>query len=157
MKIRDILQEKGTSVITIGADEFIHAAIIKLNHHGFGALVVTDQDEQIVGIITERDILQCCGETCTHLQEKPTRQHALCEVPVKDIMTTDLVIGIPDDDLNYVMGVMTKHQIRHLPILDEGALTGIISISDLVNAHLEENVIQSRTLKEYIHGWGHTS
>lgn len=155
MKIKDILQEKGASVVTIGTDESIHAAILKLNHHGFGALIVTGQDRQIVGIITERDILQCCGETCSHLQEEPTREHVLCQVLVKDAMTKDLVIGVPGDDLNYVMGVMTKHQIRHLPILDEGSLVGIISISDLVNAHLEENVIQSRTLKEYIHRWGH--
>jgi len=157
MKIKDILQEKGNSVVTIGTDESIHTAIVELNHHGFGALIVTGQDGQIAGIITERDILKCCGETCAHLHEAPTRQHALCEVFVKDAMTKDLIIGVPDDDLNYVMGVMTKHQIRHLPILDEGTLAGIISISDLVNAHLEENVIQSRTLKEYIHGWGHTS
>ena len=52
------------------------------------------------------------------------------------------------------MNVMTKHHIRHLPILDDGALAGIISISDLVNAHLEENVFESRTLKGYIHEWG---
>ena len=69
-------------------------------------------------------------------------------------MTKDLVIGVPDDDLNYVMNVMTKHHIRHLPILDDGALAGIISISDLVNAHLEENVFESRTLKGYINEWG---
>jgi CBS domain-containing protein len=157
MKIKDILLEKGSSVVTIGADESIHDAIIKLNQHGFGALVVTAADGQIAGIITERDILQCCGETCSRLQELPTRDHALCQILIEDIMTRDLVIGVPDDDLNYVMSVMTKHQIRHLPILDDGALVGIISISDLVHAHLEENVIQSRTLKEYIHGWGHTS
>jgi len=157
MKIKDILQEKGTAVITIGADESIHAAIVKLNHHGIGALIVKGQEGQIAGIITERDILQCCGETCNHLREAPTRDHVLCEVLVKDVMTKDLVIGVPGDDLNYVMGVMTKHTIRHLPILNEGSLVGIISISDLVNAHLEENVIQSRTLKEYIHRWGHTN
>ncbi len=156
MKIKDILLEKGKSVTTIGVDASIHAAIVELNHHGFGALVVTEQDGQIAGIITERDILQCCGESCSRLQEEPTRDHVLCQVPVKDAMTKDLIIGVPSDDLNYVMGVMTKHHIRHLPILDDGALAGIISISDLVNAHLEENVIQSRTLKDYIHGWGHT-
>ena len=67
-------------------------------------------------------------------------------------MTRNLVIGVPDDDLDYVMGVMTKHQIRHLPILQDGRLAGIISISDLVNAHLEENVFESRTLNQYLYG-----
>jgi len=152
MKIKDILLDKGFSVITISADQTIHAAIVELNHHGFGALIVTGRDGEVAGIVTERDILQCCGETCS---KTPSTEHSPCQVKIEDIMTKDVVIGVPDDDLNYVMNVMTKHHIRHLPILDDGALAGIISISDLVNAHLEENVFESRTLKGYIHEWGH--
>lgn len=156
MKIRDILLEKGSSVATIGTEESVHAAIVELNTHGIGSLVVLGSDGQVAGIVTERDILKCCGETCNRMLKEATREHAICKIVVKDIMTKDLVIGVPEDDLNYVMGVMTEHRIRHLPILDDGALAGIISISDLVNAHLEENVIQGRTLKEYIHGWTHS-
>ena len=154
MRIKDILEVKGSSVITIDTGESIHAAIVKLNHHGFGALIVIGKDGQIAGIVTERDILQCCGETCTHMQNAPANDHALCQIRVQDIMIKDLVIGVPDDDLNYVMGVMTKHQIRHLPILNDGKLAGIISIGDLVKTHFEENIFVSRTLKDYILGWG---
>lgn len=157
MRINDILLEKGNAVVTIGTEESVHAAIVELNNHGFGALVVLNQDGKVAGIVTERDILKCCGDSCGKIQQIATREHVICKVPVKEIMTRDLIIGVPDDDLNYVMRVMTKHQIRHLPILDDGDLAGIISISDLVNAHLEENVIQGRTLKEYIHGWSRTS
>ena len=121
MRIKDILEEKGDEVVTIGAEESIHAAIVMLNQHGIGSLIVTGEGGQIAGIVTERDIL---------------------------------VIGVPEDDLNYAMGVMTKHHIRHLPVLDNGRLAGIISIGDLVNAHFEENVFESRTLKDYIHAWG---
>jgi len=153
MKIKDILLDKGSNVITIGADRTIHAAIVELNHHGFGALIVTGQNNEVTGIVTERDILKCCGETCS---KNPSTEHSPCLILVQDIMTKDVVIGVPDDDLNYVMNVMTKHHIRHLPILDDGVLAGIISISDLVNAHLEENVFESRTLKGYIHEWGHS-
>lgn len=153
MKIKDILAEKGSSVVTVGARESIHAAIVKLNHHGFGALIVTGEESQIVGILTERDILKCCGETCTHMQSDAVSDQALCQTRVGDIMTKDLVIGLPDDDLNYVMGIMTKHHIRHMPILDDGELAGIISIGDLVKTHFEENVFESRTLKDYILGW----
>jgi CBS domain-containing protein len=156
MQIKDILQEKGNSVITIGAGDSIHAAIVELNNHGFGALIVTGDNGQIAGIITERDILQCCGDTCTKMQTTPTPDHAICNLRVQDIMTKDLVIGVPDDDLNYVMGIMTKHQIRHLPILDNGKLEGIIAIGDLVKMHFEENVFESRTLKDYFRGWEHT-
>lgn len=153
MQIRDILQEKGASVITIGAGESIHSAIVELNQHGFGALIVTGDDGEIAGIITERDILQCCGETCTKMKTTPSSDRAICNVLVRDIMTKDLVVGVPDDDLNYVMGMMTKHQIRHLPILNNGKLEGIISIGDLVKMHFEENIFESRTLKDYFRGW----
>lgn len=156
MQIKDLLQEKGTGVVTIDAGQTIHAAIVQLNHHGFGALIVTGRDGQVAGIVTERDILQCCGETCTHIATPPPREKSMCPFLVADIMTKDLVIGVPEDDLNYVMGVMIKHKIRHLPILDNGKLAGIISVGDLVNAHFEENVFESRTLKEYIHTWGHS-
>jgi CBS domain-containing protein len=67
-------------------------------------------------------------------------------------MTKDVVIGVPDDDLNYVMAVMTKNKIRHLPILEEGELAGIISIGDVVNAHVEESDYENRLLKDYIQG-----
>ncbi len=154
MRIKDILQDKGNAVVTIDADQSIHAAIVKLNHHGIGSLIVMGEDDQIAGIVTERDILKSCGENCTHLKTAPPRELVVCPFLVKDIMTKDLVIGVPDDDLNYVMGVMTKHHIRHLPILDNGKLAGIISVGDLINAHIEEHVFESRALKDYIHAWG---
>lgn len=156
MRIKDILEEKGNEVVTIDAGQSIHAAIVKLNHNGIGSLIVTGEDGQIAGIVTERDILKSCGENCTHLQTATPREKAICPFLVSEIMTKDLVIGFPEDDLNYAMGVMTKHHIRHLPVLDNGKLAGMISVGDLVNAHFEENVFESRTLKEYIHTWGHS-
>lgn len=156
MRIKDILEEKGNEVVTIDAGQSIHAAIVKLNHHGIGSLIVTGEGDQIAGIVTERDILKSCGENCTHLQTTTPREKAVCPFLVSEIMTKDLVIGVPDDDLNYAMGVMMKHHIRHLPVLDNGKLAGMISVGDLINAHFEENIFESRTLKEYIHTWGHS-
>ena len=148
MQIRDIIQEKGSGVETIGTDQTIHDAINRLNKHRIGALVVTGQGGEVAGIITERDILQVCGNRCVSLDQEGSP----CPSLVKDAMTTDVVIGVPDDDLNYAMGIMTKNRIRHLPILDGGNMVGIISIGDLVNAHFEEKVLENRTLREYIHG-----
>lgn len=152
MRIKHILEEKAPGVETIDAGRTIHDAINKLNEHCIGALVVTGEDEKVVGIITERDILRKCGDLCSHLSGQPTPGKTGCSALVEDSMTKDLIIGVPDDDPNYVMGVMTKNRIRHLPILDDGQLTGIISIGDLVSAHLEEKVFENRTLKDYIHG-----
>lgn len=152
MQIRDILQEKGTEVVTIEVGQTIHDAISRLNEHSIGALIVTGEGGEIVGIITERDILQECGGHCIRLHKPRAREESTCPSLVQDAMTKNLVIGVPDDDLDYVMGIMTKNRIRHLPILDGGSLAGIISIGDVVNAHLKEKVFENRLLRDYIQG-----
>ncbi len=152
MQIRDILKEKGTEVVTIGPGQAIHDAINKLNEHGIGALVVTDGGEEIVGIITERDVLRICGSNYAGLFEPTVQEESDGPILVQDAMTKELIIGIPDDDTNYVMGIMSKNHMRHLPVLDNGSLTGIISMGDLVNARLEEKVFENRTLRSYIQG-----
>jgi CBS domain-containing protein len=150
MRIRDILQEKGTAVVTIDTGRSLHEAIGMLNRLRIGALIVTEESEHVVGIITERDVLQKCGDYCDRLKESVTQKESCFSSPVQDTMTKKLVIGALDDDPDYVMGVMTKNRIRHLPIIDDGKLAGIISIGDLVNAHLEEKVLESQTLKNYL-------
>lgn len=152
MQIKDILREKGSKVVTIEPHYTIHDAINKLNENRIGALMVTEPDGEIIGIITERDILRKCGEKCVRLNGSPSENEVACPTLVEHTMTRELIIGVPDDDLNYVMGIMTKNRIRHLPILDDGKLVGIISIGDLVNAHFEEKVFENRTLRDYIHG-----
>ena len=154
MIIRDIINEKGRSVVTVGPEQTINDAIKRLNHHRIGALIVTGENDEIAGIITERDILMVCGEKCGRLTDPPATDQRGCPILVKDAMTRELIICVMDDDLNYAMGIMTKNHIRHLPVLDDGLLAGIISIGDLVNAHFEEKVLENRTLKEYIHGTG---
>ena len=149
MKIRDIIQEKGQEVVTTAPEQPIFDAINKLNEHRIGALMVMHENGDIAGIITERDILRVCGKYFGKAGAQDTGGR---EALVRDSMTTDLVIGVLDDDLNYAMGVMTKNRIRHLPVLEDGKLAGIISIGDLVNAHFEEKVLENRTLREYIHG-----
>jgi CBS domain-containing protein len=152
MQIKEILQGKGTTVVTIEADRTIHAVIDKLNEFNIGALIVTGEGGEIVGIITERDILRECGDHCHRLEEPAKEEGTKCQSLVQDAMTKDLVIGVLDDNLNYVMGIMTKNRIRHLPILDDGSLAGIISIGDVVNAELEEKEFENRRLTDYIYG-----
>lgn len=152
MLIKDIIHEKGAKVVTIEVGQTIHKAINRLNEHRIGALVVMEANGEIAGIITERDVLQVCGQSCDRLNQSGSLADSVCPSLVEDAMTKDLVIGVPSDDLNYAMGVMTKNRIRHLPIMDDGRLVGIISIGDLVNAHFEEKVFENRTLRDYIHG-----
>ena len=150
MRVRDIIQEKGGEVITINADQNIRDAIGLLNEYGVGALIVKGEGEQVVGIVTERDILRKCGEYADSLAGSGVSEEAVFSSVVQDFMTKELVFGDSNDFPDYAMGIMTSNRIRHLPILDKGNLAGVISIGDLVNAHLEEKVLESQTLKEYL-------
>ena len=142
MRVRDILRGKGADVVTISPTDTVHEAIEALVKHNIGSLVVTASNGTVVGIISERDILREGAQRCDQLKE----------TAVGDVMTRDVIIGVPDDDIDYVMGIMTKNRIRHLPVLEESGLIGIISIGDVVNAHLGETEFENRMLKDYIHG-----
>jgi CBS domain-containing protein len=152
MRVSDILRGKGAEVVTIEEHRTVHDAICKLNEHGIGALVVTGQDGEISGIITERDILRECGTRCVRLVGSREPEESDCPSLVQDAMTKHLIIGVPEDDLNYVMSVMTKNRIRHLPIVEGKELAGMVSIGDVVNAHVNETEFENRMLKDYIHG-----
>jgi len=151
MLIRDVLRHKSGAVVTIGPDRTVHDAICEMNEYRIGAVVVTDDTGEIQGIVTERDILRMCGERCVHLGD-PSTAGTECPGLVSEVMTTDLVITVPSDTVDYAMGVMTKNRVRHLPVLDDGRLAGIVSIGDLVNAHLSEAEYDNRMLKDYIQG-----
>jgi CBS domain-containing protein len=110
--------------------------------HRIGALLVRDATGTACGIISERDVLR----ECLH------RSADLGRIPIREAMTTDLVVCLPDDEIDYAMGIVTKNRVRHLPIMDGDRVVGIISIGDLVKAGLEEAEYENRYLKEYIQG-----
>ena len=144
MQIRDILRTKGTDVVTVGPDQPVLAAVRVLAEHRIGAVVVKS-GEEILGILSERDVL--------NLAARDPGQ--LASTQVADAMTRDLVVGVPDDDLDYVMSVMTENRIRHLPIVVDSRLQGIVSIGDVVNAVRRSVESENRYLKDYIHGVAH--
>jgi CBS domain-containing protein len=142
MRISDILRQKGNRVVTIGPLATVHDAIRSLVEHNIGGLVVTAEHGGVVGIITERDILR----------EAARRSDRLKVTTVADLMTRDVIIGVPEDNLDYVMGIMTQNRIRHLPVMDREKLVGIVSIGDVVNASLRTTKFENRMLRDYIHG-----
>jgi len=121
MKVRNILATKKGNVITIAPDEPVRRAIAMLAEHRIGALVVVDAAERLAGILSERDILYTAAE-----------DEQLFGRPVSDIMTRDVVVGMPQDDVIAVAHTMLEKRFRHLPIVDEGRLCGIISIGDVL-------------------------
>ena len=139
MKVQEILQAKGDAVHSISPDETLCKAIAKLVECNVGSLVVRDGDK-MVGIITERDILRACA-TSKRSQE---------ELAVRDHMSAKVITGVPDDHVEDVMGLMTSRRIRHLPIMHEKRLVGIISIGDVVKAHHAKLRVENHYLKTYI-------
>ena len=143
MNIRDILRTKGDQVIAVGPDQPVHAAVRVLSEQRIGAVIVRRAEgEGILGILSERDILNLAAGDPRRLET----------ARVEDVMTADVITGSLDDDLNQVMNVMTENRIRHLPILERGALVGIVSIGDVVNAVRKGVERENRHLMDYIHG-----
>jgi CBS domain-containing protein len=140
MKLRDIMRSKGEDVVTIRPDAPVHEAMRLLVKHNIGALVV--QDGEIKGIFTERDLLRAGAEDLDRLARDR----------VRDLMTADVITIHPDADLQEVMRTMTERRIRHLPVVEDGALRGIVSIGDVVNALRRDKEEENQQLHAYISG-----
>jgi CBS domain-containing protein len=141
MRIREIIQGKGGAVVTVDPDRTVLEAMQVLVQHGIGSVVVV-RGEEIAGIMSERDVLRLGAASPAALES--TR--------VADAMTRDLIVAVLDDDLQYAMEVMTKNRIRHLPIVDDGRLAGMLSIGDVVNALRTHVESENRHLRDYIQG-----
>ena len=123
MKVKEVLSYKGSTVYRTTANTQLLAAIDSLNYYHIGALLVMD-GLNLKGIITERDILTAFSKY----------KDGILKLKVSDIMTTKLITCNADDSIEDVMGKMTHHHIRHLPVFESDKLIGIISIGDLVHA-----------------------
>ena len=141
MRMFDILKTKGAQVYTISPDVNLADLVSTLVQHNCGSLVVCNGD-RMVGIITERDILKVCAGG----------QRDLAQVSVRAKMSVNVTTGSPEDDVSHTMGIMTKKRIRHLLILKEGKLAGMITIGDVVKAQHAQLSMENHYLKEYIQG-----
>lgn len=139
MKAKDIIAQKGSIVYTGLPSHTIKDALDILLKNKVGALVIVDDAQNPVGIISEKDIL--------HLANKHDNWR---ELTVDEHMTKDLIIGLPDDNGEYIMSLMTINRFRHVPIMEEGKLAGIISIGDIVKALLKNVKAENRYLTDYI-------
>lgn len=139
MKLSDILRIKGPSVFTIGPHATLADVVAAMVEHNCGSLVVCE-DDRMVGIITERDILRACA-----VVDRP-----LSQVSVQERMVRKVISGSIHDKISDVMGLMTERRIRHLPVLEQGRLAGLISIGDIVKAEHSLLSVENEYLKHYI-------
>jgi CBS domain-containing protein len=140
MRITDVLRRKGDTVATISPDQSVSALLDALAEHKVGALVVTDADGAVEGIVSERDVVR-------HLQ---SRGADVLNQPVKSIMTSPVHTAEPDTSLEQLMVLMTERRFRHVPVVVDGRLAGIISIGDVVKHRIDELQIERDQLTAYI-------
>lgn len=142
MKLKDILNKKGSQVWTVKSNQTIQEALEILVTKKIGALVVVDEGGRIEGIISERDIVR-------GLYVQPGQ---ISTVPVRQLMTKKLIVGSPEDETKYLMGIMTQSRVRHIPVVDNGKLQGLVSIGDVVKSVIDDSTYEIHYLKEYIYG-----
>ncbi len=142
MRVHDILTSKGSAeVFTIAPDATVRELLDVLAERDIGALVVSDDGAGILGIVSERDIVR-------KLRDVPNARDAA----VADIMTTDVRVCSPDDPFADLMAVMTEHRVRHVPVLDDGRLVGVLSIGDAVKYRMGQLELERDQLTSYVAG-----
>jgi CBS domain-containing protein len=139
MLVRDVLSNKGNLVHSCTPDDTLADVADLMVGHNIGSLVVM-QDDEMVGIVTERDILRACAATRGPLEF----------LSVQDRMTRCPVVASPSDEVADVMCLMTERRIRHVPVVERGQLVGIVSIGDTVKAQHDELCRENHYLKSYI-------
>jgi CBS domain-containing protein len=140
MKTDQILDRKGRDVATIAPDAPVRAAVEQLNSLNVGALVVSGDGTSVEGIVSERDVVRRLA----------TDGPALLDSPVSGIMQADVHTCTGADPVDDLMHRMTEHRIRHLPVIDDGRLVGIISIGDVVKTHVDALETEREQLVDYI-------
>ncbi len=139
MIVSAILKQKGADVETAHPEVSVAKAARRLTEKGIGSLVVCDTQGKVVGILSERDIIKGIS---THGQ-------AVFGLPIKSIMTAGIISCTPDDQLKHIMSVMTSRRVRHVPVMANHRLVGIVSIGDVVKSRLGQTELEVDVLRDH--------
>ena len=142
MNVENILRSKGREVATIGPNETIGAAVKELISRNIGALVVSADGQGVDGIISERDIVHALADRGAELLARS----------VGEVMTRRVITCDPSDSVEKLMAEMTNRRLRHFPVVQDGRLSGIVSIGDVVKNRLDEVEYEARSLRSFIAG-----
>jgi len=140
MLVSQILKDKGDLVFTASPNETIAAAAALLHTRRVGAMVIVDAADAVAGILSERDVVRAVAE----------KGAAALTQPISSCMSTDVVFAGPSETVGSLLERMTDRRIRHLPVVKDGRLMGIVSIGDLVKSKIAEAEAEAETLKAYI-------
>jgi CBS domain-containing protein len=140
MNVEAILNAKGRLVVTIAPEATVGAAVDLMRRRGIGAVVVSADGATLAGILSERDIVHALAD----------RGPDLLTLPVSALMTRHVYTCKPADSIADLMAEMTERRIRHLPVVENGRLTGIVSIGDVVKSRLDEVESEASSLRQFI-------
>ncbi|MFQ5472388.1 MAG: CBS domain-containing protein [Dehalococcoidia bacterium] len=139
MIVSAILKQKGADVETTHPEVSVAEAARRLTEKGIGSLVVCDTQGKVVGILSERDIIKGI----------PTHGQAVFGLPIKSIMTARIVACAPNDQVKQIMSIMTSQRVRHVPVMADHRLLGIISIGDVVKSRLGQTELELNVLRDH--------
>jgi CBS domain-containing protein len=142
MLIGTILRGKGSTVTTVMPDATVRELLAKLYDHNIGAVVVSTDGATIEGIVSERDIVRRLHD----------RGATILDEPVSTIMTTEVRTVGPGDNVDELRRTMTTHRFRHMPVVENGRLVGIVSIGDVVKSRMQDLEFERDQLGSYVHG-----
>ncbi|MDD3057352.1 MAG: CBS domain-containing protein [Sphaerochaeta sp.] len=140
--VQSILDQKGSAVFSISPEEALSHALLQLTEHKIGALLVLNEQGDIKGILSERDIIRHFSKKLEHLNT--------AQIKVREVMTTGVTYVKPHQSLEDCLQLMTAGRFRHLPVVDDDKVVGMVSIGDVVKAALEERDFQIGELEHYI-------
>ena len=141
MKLAELLAHKSGDTVTLAPEASVAEAIRAMCRKKVGSVIIRGTGGDILGIFTERDVLWLCSEG---------KGAELESLPITEYMTVDVMTGRPDDRIDDVLNLMTEKRFRHLPIVQDGKLVGLLSLGDLVKAKLQETAVEAQALREYI-------
>lgn len=142
MQVRELLKNKNRDVITAVGSMSITEAMELLILNQISSLPVINESGKLEGIVSDRDIFRAVYKD----------KEGFSELTINELMTKHLMVGLPDDDIQYIAGVMTKNRIRHVPIVEDDIIIGLVSVGDIVKAQLDSVEVENRYLKTYITG-----
>ena len=142
MSVRAILKVKGQRVVTVKSSDTARIAVAAMAKERIGAVVVTDDDRTVAGILSERDIINALNK----------HGERLLDMTVRELMTQSVTVAKIDMPILQVLDVMTKGRFRHMPVIDDGQLSGLVSIGDAVKARLDILESETTQLRDYIGG-----
>lgn len=142
MLVSDILKDKGSKVTMVAGAQTVREALKTMVDNKIGAVLVLDASEEVSGVFSERDLMRVCHKNET----------AWGAMLVEQVMTPRVIMCKSEDTVEYVMNLMTQQRIRHVPVVGDGKICGIVTIGDIVKTQLKASQVQVQYLKDFLHG-----